>query len=160
MKLSSEPHTLTVSNNADCGGIKLNTLDLGKTSEWSGKYHSDYDVTLTAVPEEGQTFSHWVIDGAEITEGDRNSAEISLKLSADATVKAVYEGEAAEEVIGDVNNDGQFNVSDLVLLQKWLLADSSAELASPESADMVQDGVIDVFDLIAMRRALLEDTSK
>ena len=160
MKLSSEPHTLTVSNNADCGGIKLNTLDLGKTSEWSGKYHSDYDVTLTAVPEEGQTFSHWVINGAEITEGDRNSAEISLKLSADATVKAVYEGEAAEEVIGDVNNDGQFNVSDLVLLQKWLLADSSAELASPESADMVQDGVIDVFDLIAMRRALLEDTSK
>ena len=33
-------------------------------------------------------------------------------------------------VAGDVNADGSFNVSDLVLLQRWLLVAPDAELAN------------------------------
>ena len=150
-KLSSAPYKLTVSNHSYNGGILLNTLDLGKTDGWSGNYHSDYDITLTAVPEEGRTFSHWIVNGAAITGGDKDSASISIKLESDATVVAVY----TTDVRGDANADGQFNVVDLVLLQKWLTADRSTELSDWQSADMCSDGVIDVYDLIAMRRELL-----
>ena len=99
MKLSSEPHKLTVVNNASNGSIDVNTLRLGEISSWSGNYHSDYDVTLTATPAEGREFSHWNISGATITGGDAKSATVKVKLSSDATVKAVYitDSDANEE---------------------------------------------------------------
>lgn len=90
MRLSSEPRRLTVVNSADNGSIKLNTLSLGKISSWSGNYHSDYDIYIKALPEEGRTFSHWKVSGAKITSGDVNSQSIKIKLESDATVEAVY----------------------------------------------------------------------
>ena len=58
---------------------------------------------------------------------------------------------------GDVNNDGAFNVSDVVLLQKWLLAVPDTELANWKAADFCKDNKLDVFDLCLMKRALLEN---
>ena len=150
-KLSAAPYKLTVNNHAVNGSIKLNTLNLGNTDGWSGNYHSDYDMTITAAPEEGHTFSHWIVKGAKITEGDKTSPTISFRLESDATVEAVY----TSDVYGDVNADGEFNVVDLVLLQRWLTADSGAELANWKNADLCEDSVLDVFDIISMRRALL-----
>lgn len=90
MKLSSEPHKLSIVNPSDCGSIDLNTLKLGDISQWSGYYHSDYEITLSANPKEGNTFSHWNISGAEITKGSADSPVISVKLSADARIEADY----------------------------------------------------------------------
>jgi len=59
-------------------------------------------------------------------------------------------------VSGDVNGDGSFNVADLVLFQRRLLAVSGAELSDSGAADMCRDGILDVFDLCAMRRALIK----
>ena len=163
--LSSEPHKLTVNNNSGSGRIKLNTLDLGKTNGWSGKYHSDYDVTITAVPEEGYTFSHWSVNGAAVTGGDVNSTTISIRLESDATVEAVYTNgsqgntdvhEVENKVRGDINADGQLGVTDLVLLQKWLTADKSVELKDWKAGDLCEDGVINVYDMVAMRKLLLK----
>lgn len=39
-------------------------------------------------------------------------------------------------VAGDVNADGSFNVSDLVLLQRWLLAKLDSELADWQAGDL------------------------
>lgn len=72
---------------------KLNTLSLDQSS-WTGKYHSDYDMTATAEPLEGATFDHWEITGAELTSGDKNSVTISFRADGDVTIRAVYEGEA------------------------------------------------------------------
>ena len=58
-------------------------------------------------------------------------------------------------VAGDVNADGSFNVSDLVLLQRWLLAAPDAELADWQAGDLCEDGRLDVFDLCLMRRMLI-----
>lgn len=57
---------------------------------------------------------------------------------------------------GDVNADGEFNISDVVLLQKWLLAVSSIELSDWKAADLCEDGRLDVFDLCLMKRMLIE----
>ena len=65
-----------------------------------------------------------------------------------------------ETVKGDVNADGEFNISDLVLLQKWLLAVPNTELANWKAGDLFEDEKIDVFDMIQMRKFLVETDDK
>ena len=60
-----------------------------------------------------------------------------------------------QTISGDVNADGQFNVSDVVLLQKWLLAVPDTYLADWKAADLCEDDRLDVFDLCLMKRALV-----
>lgn len=60
-------------------------------------------------------------------------------------------------IAGDVNADGSFNVSDLVLMQKWLLAVPDTELKSPKAGDLCEDGILDVFDLCVMRNKLIKE---
>ena len=156
LKLSSAPYILTVANRSAFGSIKLNTLDLGNISQWSGKYHSDYDIELSVVPNGEAPFSHWSISGAKIIEGDENSSTIKLKLESNAVVRAVYE---ADTVPGDVNADGSFNVADIVMMQKWLGGGKDTDLADWKAGDLCEDGVIDVFDMVAMRKELLGSMS-
>lgn len=153
LKLTSEPHKLTVVNRPVNGSIDLNTLHIGNENKWSGNYHSDYDLTLTAVPSEGKNFSHWKINGAKVTEGDVNSTSIKIMLESDATVEAVYES----GVRGDVNSDVAFNVADLIVMQKWISGSKDAELSNWENGDLCTDGVLDIFDIVSMRRELLSD---
>lgn len=64
--------------------------------------------------------------------------------------------EAADEVIaGDVNMDGAFNVADVVLLRKWLLAVPDTHLANWKAADLCEDDRLNALDLSMMKRALL-----
>ena len=55
----------------------------------------------------------------ELTQGEKSL----LKVINDTLRRGSY-------VTGDVNADGSFNVSDLVLLQRWLLVAPDAELAN------------------------------
>ena len=56
--------------------------------------------------------------------------------------------------MGDVNNDGEFNVADVVLLQKWLLAVPDTHLADWKAVDFCNDNVLNVFDLCLMKQEL------
>ena len=58
--------------------------------------------------------------------------------------------------MGDVNNDGEFNVADVVLLQKWLLAVPNTHLANWKAVDFCNDNKLNVFDLCLMKRELIE----
>ncbi len=61
--------------------------------------------------------------------------------------------------IGDINNDGKLTVSDAVLLQKWLLAESDTMLPNWKAADLCEDDRIDVFDMIEMRKLIIDSQS-
>ena len=67
-----------------------------------------------------------------------------------------------ERIIGDVNADGAFTISDVVLLQKWLLSVPDTQLADWKAADFNGDQTLNVFDLCQMRYNLLkqEEDSK
>lgn len=69
-----------------------------------------------------------------------------------------YVCEAVKETVipGDVNADGEFNVSDVVIMQKWLLAVPNTHLANWKAGDICEDGLIDVFDLIMMKKMLIK----
>lgn len=61
------------------------------------------------------------------------------------------------DIIGDVNADGAFNVADVVLLQKWLLAVPDVKLADWKAGNFCNDDRLDVFDLCLMKRELLKN---
>ena len=67
-----------------------------------------------------------------------------------------FEPDIQPYLMGDVNNDGEFNVADVVLLQKWLLAVPDTHLANWKAVDFCNDNVLNVFDLCLMKRELIQ----
>ncbi|MCR4794770.1 MAG: dockerin type I repeat-containing protein [Ruminococcus sp.] len=59
-------------------------------------------------------------------------------------------------VRGDVNNDGDFDIADLLTAQKWMINSVDVLLGNWEVGDFNDDESFDVFDLILMRKALIE----
>jgi len=55
---------------------------------------------------------------------------------------------------GDANNDKTVDISDAVMLQKWLLG--SGSLTNWKNVDLCEDGRIDVFDMIEMRKLIVK----
>ncbi|MBQ6250507.1 RICIN domain-containing protein [Ruminococcus sp.] len=88
---------------------------------------------------------------------DESEKEFCVNLfTGSDTQKFVLEPIIPEEtapVPGDINGDGARNVSDLVLLQKYLL--KAETVIDNDAADLNSDGVIDVFDNIRLRKLLI-----
>ena len=76
-------------------------------------------------------------------------------LNCAAAVNAAEQGTAF--IMGDVNDDGAFSISDVVLLQKWLLAVPDTPLANWKAADFCADNKLNALDMTLMKRALLEN---
>ena len=110
-------------------------------------------------------------EGNAIGSGKANTQDITLLKSALMKATASSLGSAYKEntdasfnggypifnwqnsVVGDCNNDGSFTVSDIVMLQKWLLNDGTV-LDNWKAADLYGDNVINVFDLILMKQMI------
>ncbi|WP_028517643.1 leucine-rich repeat protein [Ruminococcus flavefaciens] len=58
---------------------------------------------------------------------------------------------------GDLNGDGQFNVGDLVLMNRYIHGTYTFNEKQYKSADLNGDGNADVFDVIEFRKKILAD---
>ena len=73
----------------------------------------------------------------------------------------IFEKEDEPKVIkGDVNSNGVFDISDAVLMQKWLLGVPDTKLTDYKAADICEDNVLDVFDLCLMKKLLISSSDK
>ncbi len=61
-----------------------------------------------------------------------------------------------EPASGDVNNDGNFVLSDVVLLHKYLIDVPDTNFVNWQAADFCKDGRLDAFDLVLMKKAVIE----
>ena len=131
----------------------LDVWEVGE-NQWSDRYLETYFVIGSAEMEQDHTrvtepeFFHTV-------SGDPLEAIPIPSLSA-----VSYQEKHADDppyIKGDVNGDGSFDLSDVVLLQKWLLAVPDTHLTYWRKADFCKDGQLDVFDLCLMKRALIEN---
>ncbi len=59
-------------------------------------------------------------------------------------------------IMGDVNLDGEFNIADVISLQKWLLNTSAQEMKCWQNGNFCPDSNLDIFDLCIMRKELLK----
>lgn len=66
----------------------------------------------------------------------------------------VFASTSLPSIKGDVNADGKFDIADVVLLQKWILAVPDTKLANWKAGDLCEDDRLDVFDLCLMKRLL------
>lgn len=94
------------------------------------------------------SFSLYYYDGDESVEISEINTDRN-ELGADFFSYSEY------DACGDVNEDGEFNAEDIVLLQKWLLSVPDIKLKNQESADLCVDGRLNVFDICLMKRKLL-----
>ena len=107
--------------------------------------------------------SHILMDNGTVTskkDGDTTiyTASFANKHFTTQTVK-VKDGTVVQELAsGDSNGDGEFNISDVVILQKWLLAVPDTQFADWRAANFYPDDRLDVFDLCLMKRALIYGT--
>ena len=135
--------TLKTSGN---GRIRINSIVPDTSEGWSGEYPADCPVTLTALPDNGAQFTGW---GGSITS---NEQTITVTLSEAMTINAAFSEK--KMIRGDINSDGELNVSDLVIMQKWLLGKPVTGLNEWTAADFNSNSKLDVFDLCLMRREL------
>lgn len=59
-----------------------------------------------------------------------------------------------DSVPGDINDDGQVNIADAVMLQKYILGTAKITVEQGRRADLDGDGVLDAFDMVLIRKIL------
>ncbi len=147
--LNGQLVNVTVKNDESMGNVTINTIAPDFTNgSWSGKYYTNYPVSLSAEPKEGFEFVGW-----ETSDGENIKASAAeIFFDSDITIMAVYK--KSEKLLGDVNLDGEVNVADAVMLQKWLLC--AGDLICWENGDLCKDEQINVFDLCLLKRMIIE----
>ena len=90
--------------------------------------------------------------------GDKISVKLTYNKDTSSIINIEYLNlvEDVRKVKGDINVDGVFNVTYLVVMQKWLLAVPDTTLADWKAGDLYEDDSLDVFDLGLMKRMLIE----
>ncbi|WP_338126707.1 MULTISPECIES: dockerin type I repeat-containing protein [Ruminococcus] len=56
---------------------------------------------------------------------------------------------------GDINLDGKLSVSDVVLLQKYLIKSGKLTADQAKRADLNGDGVLNAYDLALLKHTML-----
>ena len=59
-------------------------------------------------------------------------------------------GQGGQQLLGDINNDGIIDITDLVTLINNVLAEQYLE-----TADINQDGIIDILDIVLLMNTIL-----
>lgn len=85
--------------------------------------------------------------------------ETTIGIKVDTDNDGIYETKFSPSYLGDVNNDMQVSVLDVVILQRYLLSVGSLSSRQCISADMDTDGSVDIFDLALLKRSLLHLTN-
>jgi hypothetical protein len=81
---------------------------------------------------------------------------IGTSIAVETTTEPPFAGGMMVTYDGDVNEDGIFNISDVVTFQRHLLNAPDIKIVNCYAADRNHDGVLDVFDLIIMKRDLIQ----
>ena len=76
-----------------------------------------------------------------------------------ATIYALYAVPINQSQLkGDINEDGETTVADLVLLQKYMVNKSELTETQLKAADYNSDNLVNVFDAVALRNSFLNMT--
>lgn len=81
--------------------------------------------------------------------------EVTVQPDLSATPDSTIHNKAYVCLAGDSNDDGQFGISDVIKLQKWLLTADTMYERQGYASDLTGDGRVDVFDLCLSKRKLI-----
>lgn len=157
--------TFSVGAKFSITGTVNSSLNINRV--WGGVYEND-GITPVCVAEENPYAKSYDLSGEfdrQITFNRLNEGSYIYKIEAEdecgnrnTLISSVfYVGSANDETAGDLNLDNSVNISDLVLLQQYLLNTASFSAEQYANADLNRDSVVDVFDMVDMRKKILEN---
>ena len=140
LKYTTPPYILTV-NRLGNGTVTSNDGGINCGNDCKEDYLSVTDITLTATPDAGSVFDGWSVypdcsDGVV-------TMDISKSCTATFNIKT--------QLLGDMNNDGAIDISDVILVLRMALG---LDTLNP-CADINNDGVVDISDVILTLRMAL-----
>ncbi len=152
--------------NAEDTNNVTETFTVGVSNQKFG-YKPDGTGRYSSMNEASVGFGKWINPGYKLLgwSTDQNATTARWKTYSaveDAWIKmyspkvdlyAVWEADSPKE--GDVNTDGQFDIADVVLFQKWLLAVTDTKLENLEAADINKDDKINILDLCVIKNKLI-----
>jgi hypothetical protein len=144
--IKEKPQKITLKS-GNGGKIRINSITPNSASGWTGSYYPEAPVTLTAIPDEGHSFTGW---SGDIT-GTDTTVTVTLKQA--MTIEATFGEKKSTD--GDINCDGAFDVRDLLALQKYLLTGDETDIKDRNAADADENGKINISDLISLKSKLL-----
>lgn len=164
IKLPAKIKTIDISMFTQC----INILEVFIPDEVetikSGAFNLCKSLKTVYIPKSVVEIEKDVFDGCDslatiFYEGSKTEwDELVSRCGLDLNVNVIYNSYNQEEtLLGDINDDGSFNISDVVLLQKWLLGVSDVTLPNWKAADFCEDGKLNVLDLCMMKRKLVEN---
>ena len=118
-------------------------IELGRIFNADSYYFGLVDYTVpdgyhsTAIYSNGKSYPEGEIEVRRVSDG---AADVVFKLN--------------RLISGDVNNDSEFGIADLVTLQKYLVSGDSTALTNWKEGDFCTNGRLDIYDLCLMRRNL------
>lgn len=138
-------HTLTVTPSKD-----YNTMTVHK------HFGGAVDVTLekVVVHTKGSAVSTTTTETAVITTEAKTTTETTTTTASAVTTTVVTT--VTEAVNGDVNGDGTADLTDLVMLQKYLVRKETMTVEQSSRADLNADHVLNVVDAMLLRQLLLK----
>lgn len=164
IKLPAKIKTIDISMFTQC----INILEVFIPDEVetikSGAFNLCKSLKTVYIPKSVVEIEKDVFDGCDslatiFYEGSKTEwDELVSRCGLDLNVNVIYNSYNQEEtLLGDINDDGSFNISDVVLLQKWLLGVSDVTLPNWKAADFCEDKKLNVLDLCMMKRKLVEN---
>ena len=138
-----------------CSGLTSVTIPASVTSIGDGAFSGCSYITSITIPETVEYIGSQAFGYAN-SEKIEDFTVSGYKLSS-AQIYAIENKFKFVQLSkkGDVNADGNFNVADVVLLQKWLLAYPDTELADWEAANLCEDDKLNASDLCMMKNKLI-----
>lgn len=134
--------TLTVTPSKDYGKMTVR------------KYFGDVTLEKVIVHTKGSTVSTTTTETAVITTEAKTTTETTTTTMPVVTTTMVTT--VTEAVNGDVNGDGTTDLTDLVLLQKYLVRKGTLTAEQSSRADLNADHVLNVVDAMLLRQLLLK----
>ncbi len=134
--------TLTVTPSKDYGKMTVR------------KYFGDVTLEKVIVHTKGSTVSTTTTETAVITTEAKTTTETTTTTMPAITTTMVTT--VTEAVNGDVNGDGTTDLTDLVLLQKYLVRKGTLTAEQSSRADLNADHVLNVVDAMLLRQLMLK----
>lgn len=164
MEVVSQPDKITyqIGEELDLTGLKVDVMFAPGGEMPISQIDNDWRKVIDAAnPLENDYF---VVDTSEFDSSKTGTYDVKISLTDEACQKwwYCYPAKISVTVLdkiveGDVNADGKFDISDVVLLQKWLLGVSDVTLPNWKAADFCEDKKLNVLDLCMMKRKLVEN---
>ena len=120
--------------------------------------------TFTLMDDDGTNYSYSIDYYGVNSVVSLNSAKLGdtvlFAMRNDVPIIPVENPVHIPDIMGDVNEDREFTIADVVLFQKWLLCAPDTNLSDWKAADFCTDETLNAFDLTLMKRALLDEMKK